>query len=433
MTISFNPARPGAVLTAIAVIAAGLALAPVSTASAASPSSKVVSGVNKYRAAADLSKLTTQSDVTEFATEIAASHAKEKVGTTTSVDFNGLQFIAPEPENYEFHGYRFTGGSSTVAAALVKKLKADSGRTAGTGVYGDFTHVGIGLVKSGKYTYAEVFLAKYTAKLQDSHEPRITGTAAVGKTLKVDLNGWKVAGGQLNYQWYTDGGTVGLASAPLVIESDLVGKRIYVSVEISRDGYYSIYRASDRTAKVAQGTIGTTPTPKVTGSRVVGDVLTATVGTWSTGSELTYRWKRNGVAIADATSTTYEQVAADRGKKITFSVTAKKPGYKTVTKTSSSPTVTLGLFTAPVPQIDVPAETVGTVLTAKVGAWSPKASSYSYQWYRDGVPINKATSKTYKTVAADVEAELWVRVTGKKTGYKTLAIISDGYIFGILL
>lgn len=55
--------------------------------------------------------------------------------------------------------------------------------------------------------------------------------------------------------------------------------------------------------------------------------------------------------------------------------------------------------------------TVGSELTASVGAWSP-AADFTYTWLRDGEPIDGATSSTYTPTVDDVGAALTVRVTG---------------------
>ena len=43
----------------------------------------------------------------------------------------------------------------------------------------------------------------------------------------------------------------------------------------------------------------------------------------------------------------------------------------------------------------------GATLTASLGAWSPAATSYSFQWKRGGKAIAKATKRTYKVKSAD--------------------------------
>ncbi len=63
---------------------------------------------------------------------------------------------------------------------------------------------------------------------------------------------------------------------------------------------------------------------------------------------------------------------------------------------------------------------VGKKLTAKPGTWSPKPA-FSYQWYRSGKKISKATTSTYTLTASDKGKTITVKVTGKKSGYGTVS------------
>lgn len=63
--------------------------------------------------------------------------------------------------------------------------------------------------------------------------------------------------------------------------------------------------------------------PVVTGTAVVGNVLSTTDGTWTNSpTSYTYQWKRDGVNIGSATNSTYLLVLADAGTTITVVVTA---------------------------------------------------------------------------------------------------------------
>jgi hypothetical protein len=64
--------------------------------------------------------------------------------------------------------------------------------------------------------------------------------------------------------------------------------------------------------------------PVVSGTGVVGETLSSTLGTWSGTSPISYsyQWKRNGVIILGAISSTYLLVAADADTNITCTVTA---------------------------------------------------------------------------------------------------------------
>ncbi|KQO98669.1 hypothetical protein ASF30_11445 [Leifsonia sp. Leaf264] len=61
---------------------------------------------------------------------------------------------------------------------------------------------------------------------------------------------------------------------------------------------------------------------------------------------------------------------------------------------------------------------VGATLTAAPGlGWAPTATSFTYQWLRDGVAIAGATKSSYLQTAADAGKALSVSVTAIKAGY----------------
>lgn len=93
-------------------------------------------------------------------------------------------------------------------------------------------------------------------------------------------------------------------------------------------------QAEQRAARVAQGfTAGTPPAntvaPAITGTLTVGQVQTATNGTWTAqgGPTYTRQWYRGNTPIAGATNTTYTLVTADQGFPIFCRVTATDTTY----------------------------------------------------------------------------------------------------------
>lgn len=66
--------------------------------------------------------------------------------------------------------------------------------------------------------------------------------------------------------------------------------------------------------------------PVISGTEQVGEILSATYGTWQdNNSPITayaYQWKNEGVAINGATDDSYELQAGDEGDNITVTVTA---------------------------------------------------------------------------------------------------------------
>ena len=96
----------------------------------------------------------------------------------------------------------------------------------------------------------------------------------------------------------------------------------------------------------AAPTVGTAPS--ISGTTTVGQVLTASAGTW-TSSELsyTYQWQdcdgagNNCVAISGATASTYTLTSSDAGHTIKVAVTATNPGGSATSSSAATTAVTV--------------------------------------------------------------------------------------------
>lgn len=175
----------------------------------------------------------------------------------------------------------------------------------------------------------------------------------------------------------------------------------------------------------ASGGGGTTPavtpgTPTVSGRAQVGERLAVAPGTWAPAdTALAYLWLRDGKPIGGATSTTYEVVAADAGKKLSVKVTGARSGYTTQSATSATTAaVAKGELSPKTPKIKGKAK-VGKTLTAKAGVWKPSGVKLSFQWYADGKKIPKANDSTFTLSQAVKGKKILVKVTGTKSGYAT--------------
>lgn len=157
--------------------------------------------------------------------------------------------------------------------------------------------------------------------------------------------------------------------------------------------------------------------PTVSGTTIVGSTLSTTQGEWQPiPDKYTYQWRRNGAAISKATKSTYTLTSSDRGKAITVTVTVHRSGHAPTSVTTAPTSAILGKFSQGKSAIS---GTVGVENTVKasVGTWSPKPSSYTYQWRRDGVPIDGATGSSYTLVPDDAGTQLTLAVTAHKSGY----------------
>jgi hypothetical protein len=252
------------------------------------------------------------------------------------------------------------------------------------------------------------------------------GAAAIGTKLTAVSSAWAPAPVKLTYQWMRDGAVIpGASGVGYIVTAADAGTAVTVRVTGSRATYLTQSRDSASSVTVLRA-LTAAPVPMVAGTPSVGSLLTATVGEWAPGeAQLAYQWRRNGVAIVGATSASYQLVALDAGKTVTFAVTGTLSGYTSVTRASSGIAVALPLTATPSPIVSgTPA--VGQTLTAAPGTWGPAPVTLGYQWTRDGVAIPKATAAKYVVVAADAGATIRVVVTGSRTGYSRASTTSAG-------
>ncbi|WP_454729513.1 hypothetical protein [Cellulosimicrobium protaetiae] len=162
----------------------------------------------------------------------------------------------------------------------------------------------------------------------------------------------------------------------------------------------------------------------------VGTKLTATPGSWNvTNASYTFAWLRDGALVPGATSSTYTPVAADAGHLLSVVVTARHVNYRDATATSATARVAPGaaprVTKAPVISGTV---RIGSTLRASAGAWSVAGVTPSYQWYRAGKVIPRATSSSYTVTTSDAGSRLSVRVTVKKAGYTSASAVSGSTV-----
>ncbi len=189
---------------------------------------------------------------------------------------------------------------------------------------------------------------------------------------------------------------------------------------VALGGYNNQKTYPDETVEVLiddVAVIDTTPTPPSITTQPASITVTepgaASFSVVATGPSLAYQWRRNGVPMSGATSSSYAlnpTAVADGGAQ--FSVVVTNGGGSV---TSASATLTVN--PAPVPPSIVIQPASLTVTAPGAANFSVVATGdepLSYQWRRNGVDIGGATNSSYSlnpTAVADSGAQFSVRVT----------------------
>ena len=257
-------------------------------------------------------------------------------------------------------------------------------------------------------------------------EPSITGDNSPGSTLTAAA-GPLDSGVALSFQWLSDGENIpGQNSSSILITNDMVGKDLQARIFARKPGTLAqVARTSN--VKVTERLFEYSPTPTLNGILIVGERITAISGEWDSGVVLTYSWFRGSSQILGATESTYDLTELDLEQEISVKVTGTKLGYRTTTKQSEQVTVTEGALLAP-DESNIEIEVaVGKTLTVDGGEWD-SGVSIAYQWLRNGLAIVGATSDSYTLTADDFDQQISVSVTGSKSGYTSVTVITSSVL-----
>ena len=255
----------------------------------------------------------------------------------------------------------------------------------------------------------------------------IQGDSEVGKTLTAAVVTWaSPVPSTYSYKWFADDVVIpGATLGTLELVPAFVGAEISVAVSPRLTGYDSTTGIGTARTKIAvePGSFITAPSVQIVGDVEVGATLTASIAAEAAPvpSDYTYQWLADGQPIAGATSRTFVPTGAELNKALSVRVQPRLTGYVSASgeKTSdASAPVGVGSFTnSALVQIQGVAQ-VGQTLTGTVvlGA-SPAPTSYTYQWFAGGSPIDGATTATFVLTAAQAGDTISFVATPQLAGY----------------
>ncbi|MDT0485099.1 Tat pathway signal protein [Streptomyces doebereineriae] len=175
----------------------------------------------------------------------------------------------------------------------------------------------------GTFTVTEPQLTSTTA-------PKITGTAKTGAKVTAEPGSWSAAPTSYTYQWKADGKAISGATAKTyTVAAAVVGKKLTVTVTAVKSGWKSGTATSGAVTAAKGDAPKATKLPVISGTAKVGKTLKTSNGTWSpAATSYAYQWYANGKVISGATKSSLVLKAAQKGKKITVKVVARRTGHK---------------------------------------------------------------------------------------------------------
>ncbi len=283
--------------------------------------------------------------------------------------------------------------------------------------------------------------------------PTISGSAVQGQTMTASPGSW--SGDTpitFAYQWQrcNAGGSScnsisGETGTSRLIDSGDVGSTLRVKVTATNSSG-ATSATSNATAVVTSAGSGppvNSAEPSISGSAAQGQILTASTGTWTGGTPLTfaYQWLRcdtsggNCNSISGETNKTRTVDSGDVGSRLRIRVTATNSSGSASATSNATSTVT---GTGGGGGSGAPANTVkptisgtptqGQTLTASTGTWTGKTPiSFADQWYRCDAngnscnPISGETGPSRTVDSGDVGNRLKVRVTATNSAGATSA------------
>jgi len=260
----------------------------------------------------------------------------------------------------------------------------------------------------------------------------ITGNR-VGDTLVAPAQPFTTAGDAgataETYQWLSAGKPIaGATDSTWVATSTYLGKKITVKRTFTSENFASATVTSLATTLALGGDVGGTPAVTPDTGITPGTTLTVTPAGYSSSYAFSYTWQYSAdgskfTTITKATAKTYKALVTQVGGQLRATVTVKRAGYATVTKTTVAvPVSVTGVLTPTVEPtlagIDAAASTVkaGTTLSVTAPKFATKAT-VSYRWLRNGVVVPGLTKSSFTVPGSHYLDELSVEVTAKSAGF----------------
>ena len=215
-------------------------------------------------------------------------------------------------------------------------------------------------------------------------------TVNAGQTVSFGVTAWGT--GTLSYQWSKNGTDIsGATSSSYTSPATTSADNGAVYAALVRNAYGWVYSSNATLTVITAPTVSTQPSSQtVTAGQTASFSVTAS-GT----APFTYQWRKNGINISGATSSSYTTpVTSSADNGALYSVVV---GNNAGTATSSNATLTVNF--GPSISTQPGSQTVNAGQTVSFGVVATGTATLAYQWTKGGTNISGATSSSYTTPA----------------------------------
>ncbi len=249
-------------------------------------------------------------------------------------------------------------------------------------------------------------------------QPVATKTVCAGAAINLSVT---VTGALLTYQWKKDGNDIsGATSATYSIPTSVESDQATYTVAVS--GACSPTTLSSSSVVTVNSATNITTQPVASTTICAGAAINLSIV--ATGRPLTYQWKKGGVDITGATSSTFAISTSVVGDAATYTVSIANSCAATVTSSNAVVVVNAlpSISTQPTASTTICA---GAAISLSVAA---TGTGLTYQWKKDGVDISTATSSSYSVSSTTADAASTSTYTVVVTGTCSPAVTSGNAV-----
>lgn len=227
--------------------------------------------------------------------------------------------------------------------------------------------------------------------------PTISGSTQTGQTMTATSGTWTgTAPITYAYQWQRGATNIaGATSATYTVQSADVGATLRVVVTGTNSvGSAQATSAASATVTAAAVAPANTALPAISGTAQVGQALTASTGSWSGTTPITYayQWQRGTSNISGATSASYTVQSADAGATLRVIVTATNAaGSAQATSAATAAVPTTASITVSSPIGPQPAASLLLVSGTYAGAMTSATLVWRQNGANVGTPVAVST------------------------------------------